>query len=96
MSKNTVSFIHVHAPRATAKATYACVCPDCKKRTRLIQFFTPWYGWESTCIKCGRMWFDGEWMPLQFYRGVRKRNIETAKEYWRAMPPRSENHYGID
>jgi hypothetical protein len=91
-----MTYVHVHAPKATAKAMLACVCLDCKKRTKLLQFFTPWYGWESTCIRCGRQWFDGEWMPLNFCRGVRKQNIDMAKLYWRKMPSISENHFGID
>lgn len=91
-----MTYVHIHAPKATAKALRVCVCPDCKKRTRLIQFFTPWYGWESTCIRCGRQWSDGEWMSLPFARGIRAANIAIAKKYWRRMPPMSENHWGLD
>lgn len=91
-----MTYVHIHAPKATAKSILRCVCHDCKKNTRLLQFFTPWYGWESTCIRCGRRWSDGEWMPLDFYRGVRKHNIEMAKAYWRKMPPVSENHWGLE
>ncbi len=100
--------IHIHAPAATAKAISITLCLDCKQRTRMIQFFTPWYGWDSTCIKCGRNWQDGEWADLPFCNGLwgrdsqgkyrfmkpRRNNIEIAKNHWRAMPPVSENHYG--
>lgn len=92
----TIKILHVHAPRATAKNIHRTVCLDCNKPTRLLQFFTPWYGWDSTCIRCGRKWCDGEWMRLSFDKNARKDSIAYAKEMWRAMPPVSENHYGLD
>ena len=88
--------IHIHAPQATSKSCKAGNCPDCKKRTRFIGFFTPWYGWDHTCIRCGRRWADGEWMPLPFMRGAREQSIESAKSYWRRLPPMSANHYGVE
>ncbi len=81
---------------ATAKRALPTTCLDCKRRTRIIEFFTPWYGWHSTCIRCGREWYDGEWVALEFARGVRQRNINAAKAMWRKMPPKSENHLGVD
>lgn len=89
-------YIHIYAPRATAKRAHGTTCPDCRRRTWLLQFFTPWYGWHSTCLRCGREWADGEWLRLDFVRGVRQRNIEAAKKRWRALPPVSANHYGVD
>ncbi len=86
---------HIHAPIATAKLAVATTCPDCGKRTRMLAFFTPWYGWQSTCIRCGRQWCDSEWMPLDFARGVRQQNIERAKRRWRSMPPIKANHFGL-
>lgn len=88
--------LHVYAPKATEKRAVAEVCPDCKKRTRMLEFFTPWFGWDSTCIRCGRKWKDGEWMPLDFSRAARRESVELARAYWRSMPPRSANHFGID
>ena len=88
--------VHIHAPRATSKTIFAQVCPDCKKRTRMLAFFTPWYGDNCTCLRCGREWADGEWLHLEFARGVRARNIENAKRKWRVMPPVSANHFGFD
>lgn len=90
-----MTHVHIHAPRQTAKAVTAGDCPDCKKRSRFLGFFTPWYGWDTTCLRCGRRWQDGEWTPLDFMRGVRQRNIDATKRHWRAMPPVSENHFGI-
>lgn len=86
---------HIHAPSATAKEAVAATCPDCGKRTRLLAFYTPWYGWHSTCLRCGREWQDGQWAALDFARGVRKTNIMTAKKHWRSMPPKIANHFGV-
>jgi len=90
-----LSTVHIHAPRATAKQVFAKTCPDCGKRTRMLAFFTPWYGWDTTCLRCGRTWQDGEWVPLPFARGVRGKNIDHAKRLWRQLPPASENHFGV-
>lgn len=75
--------IHIHAPQPTDKSIHVATCPDCKQRTRMISFFTPWYGWESTCINCGRNWQDGEWTPLDFVRQSRQKSIAAAKKRWR-------------
>ena len=75
--------VHIHAPPVTDKAITATVCLDCRKRTRMLQFFQDWYGWHSTCLRCGRQWDDGEWLPLDFRRGIRADNIRHAKERWR-------------
>ena len=88
--------IHIHAPKATAKHVTTGVCPDCKKRTRFLGFFTPWYGTYSTCLRCGRQWGGGEWMPLDFVRQSRQKSVARAKRQWRRMPPVSENHWGLE
>jgi hypothetical protein len=89
-----MTLVHIHAPKATAKFISTTICPDCKQRTRMLQWFTPWYGFDSTCIRCGRSWSDGEWMPLDFVRQSRQRSIAAAKATWRSLPPVSENSYG--
>jgi hypothetical protein len=78
--------IHINRPSVSKKAIALCEkCPDCGKRTRMIQLFYDYYGWDSTCIKCGRQWADGEWLALDFCRGVRQRNIQQAKERFRSI-----------
>jgi len=91
-----MSYVHIHAPQATAKEIGITVCVDCKKRTRMLCFFTPWYGWDSICLRCGRHWSDGEWMPLDFVRQSRQRSIDSAKKLWRRLPSPKENHYGLE
>lgn len=77
--------IHIHAPEKTDRRIITAECGDCEKRSRFIEFFTPWYGWHSTCLKCGRQWQDGEWMALAFMPGVRKTNITKAKKLYRGF-----------
>ena len=77
--------IHINRPRFNAKRIVRFNCPDCKKNSRAIEFFQHYRGWDSTCINCGRQWCDGEWLPLDFYRGVRKENINAAKQLWRKL-----------
>lgn len=91
-----MTYVHIHAPKATAKRLVKSVCPDCGKQTRFVEFFTPWYGWDTTCLRCGRQWKDGEWMRLEFYRFARQDNIKMARGYWRSMPPVSQNHWGLE
>lgn len=78
--------LHINLSRVDDKAVRACVCPDCKKRTRMLGFFQEWYGWAFTCLRCGRRYADGEWLPLPFMRGARPTSIATAKAHWRASP----------
>ena len=60
-------------------------CPDCGKHTRMIYADYEWYGRNQTCLRCGRRWSDGEWMPLAFERGARKKSVERAKKHYRRM-----------
>ena len=77
--------LHIKRSRFSMKAVVRFNCPDCKANSRRLSFFQEWYGWNSTCINCGRQWSDGEWMPLDFARGIRKRNINAAKQLWRKL-----------
>lgn len=75
--------IHIHAPTAYSKFVRSGRCPDCKRWSRFIGLSYEWYGANQTCLKCGRSWSDGEWMPLDFVRGSRAKSIASAKERWR-------------
>lgn len=74
--------IHIYAPRADARRVMADHCPDCKQRSRFIEFFTHWYGWYSTCLRCGRRFQSGEWVPFESYRYARRDSIAAAKIQW--------------
>lgn len=74
----------VCSPTLTSQSIRAGDCPDYGKRTRFINFHYEWYGTDSTCLRCGRTWSDGERMPLPFERGARRKSIERAKRLWRS------------
>jgi len=58
-------------------------CPDCGRLSWFVQCYEDWYGADSTCLRCGRHWSDGEWMPLMFSRNARQNNIDAAKKRFR-------------
>lgn len=75
--------VHIYAPKPTHRFILAKVCPDCGKRTRMLGWAYEWYGANLTCLRCGRHWDSGEWMPLPFIRGARQKSIAEAKARWR-------------
>ena len=79
MIENQRPNIHIYAPKPDMRIITVGTCPDCGKRTRFIALHTPWLGWLHVCIRCGRRFRDGEWMPLDFVRGSRQKSIEQAK-----------------
>ena len=76
--------IHVCVARPAKTALTSTVCPDCGKHTRIIGILYEWYGWDSTCLRCGRHWSDGEWMDITFEPKARKKSVEAAKRAYRA------------
>jgi hypothetical protein len=78
-----VTYCHINRRRYGMKSIVGAHCPDCKRWSRIIGFHQEWYGWDETCLRCGRGWQDGEWLPLEFERGVRARHIRQAKATWR-------------
>lgn len=82
--------LHIHAPQPTLRSISVGACLDCGRRTRFAGLMTPWYGWRSTCLRCGRTWCDGEWMPLEFERQARAKSVARAKRAYRRAIPSSE------
>lgn len=80
---SAASFVHIHAPLPCKRACDRRECPVCHRRSVILSWFTDWYGWDSTCLRCGDMWADGELLERPFARGWRKRNIEAARQRWR-------------
>lgn len=66
------------------------VCLDCKQRSPFACFFQEWYGVDSTCMRCGRHWCDGEWMALPFCRGAREDSRKAARRRWKRGVQRAE------
>jgi hypothetical protein len=77
--------LHICAPPVVKHDARKMRCPDCKKESLVLTFFYEWYGPDSTCLRCGRRWSDGEWMPLDFVRGARRKSKESAKRRWREL-----------
>lgn len=85
VAAGAAGYLHVHSPTVTDRSITAGHCSDCKRRTRFLAFFQDWYGWNHTCLRCGRVWDDGEWTALPFVRGARQKNIGAAKRRWRRL-----------
>lgn len=81
--------IHIHAPQATERKLVRTNCPTCKKTRFMAAWFTPWYGWDHTCLKCGESWQDGEMCERPFVRAWRQKSVEDARKRWRAAAPAS-------
>lgn len=63
-------------------------CPDCGRWSAFVALFQEYYGWDVTCLLCGRSWIDGEWQPLPFQRFARRDSIAAARRAWRRAPNR--------
>jgi ribosomal protein L37AE/L43A len=77
--------VHLNIPETLTHKAVKVLCPDCKKESLHLIFCYEWYGPERTCLRCGRKWSDGHWMPLAFYRYARRDNIRSAKRHWRQV-----------
>lgn len=80
--------VHISSPQILEKFILTGHCPDCKQRTRFIGFAYEWHGDDQTCLKCGRRFSDGEWMPLAFTPQSRQKSIAAAKKRWRNCRPK--------
>lgn len=75
--------IHINFTKTHRKELKRGTCLDCKKYTWFVLLYQEWYGWTRVCLRCGRRWEDGEWMPLEFLRTARRDSIDFAKERYR-------------
>lgn len=75
--------VHICAPLPTHRFHFKKVCLDCKKESLFIGVSYEWYGSDATCLRCGRKWCDGEWMPPGFYRNARRDSKRAAKAAYR-------------
>ncbi len=77
--------LHVHAPTPSLAELKRGACPDCGKRSAFVQLWAEWYGWDETCLRCGRNWQDGECIALAFCRTARADSIARAKRAYRRV-----------
>ena len=75
--------IHINYTKAHKQDINRTFCPDCKKDLYFALFFQEWYGWDSTCMRCGRIYSCGEWHRLPFYRYARRDNKDSARRAWK-------------
>jgi len=77
--------IYINWVRYSTKALSRHYCSNCKKNRFFVAFYQEWYGWDSTCLKCGDSWADGERRERPFMRGWRAKAIEAAKSRYRRL-----------
>lgn len=75
--------IHINLVRTNIKKIVRIKCHDCNKKSYFAAFHQEWYGWDLTCMRCGRQYSDGYMMPLLFYRYVRRDNKLAAHKRWK-------------
>lgn len=75
--------IHINYTKTHAKGIDRRKCPDCGKLSYFVWFHQEWYGVDTTCMRCGRSWSDGEWMPFEFYRHARRDSKRAARRRWK-------------
>jgi len=88
LGRRFIDNIHINWTEFTEKRISRQMCPDCGKISYFVNFYQDWYGWHSTCMRCGRQWSDGEWIPLNFSPTARKKNIENARRTWENLKRR--------
>ncbi len=76
-------YVHINFCRYDLVALKRGHCPTCDKKTFFVSLHQDWYGWDSTCLKCGEHWQDGEMSERPFERAWRKRRIEQARASYR-------------
>jgi hypothetical protein len=82
-----MSTVHIYAPPSTGRSVRWAECPDCGKRSPMASIYYEWHGPHSTCMRCGRSWSDGEWMPLAFSRTARRDSRDQMRRSWKRARP---------
>lgn len=77
--------LHIHAPQPSEKRAARRTCPECNRRSVILSWFIEWYGWDSTCLRCGDSWADGYRRERPFMRGWRQKAIDAARKRWRGQ-----------
>jgi len=75
---NHISWVKTHDRKIMREK-----CPDCGRNSFFACFYQEWYGWDLTCMNCGRSFSDGEWCSLPFCRTARKDSKQLARRRWK-------------
>lgn len=79
---------HINRPSPGKRWVLWRRCLDCGRRSPFAGISYEWYGPKQTCMRCGRTWRDGEWMPLDFVPQSRAKSIEAARKWWKKASDR--------
>lgn len=58
-----------------------CLC--CYERGVTLMFSSLYFGWQSTCLRCGNEWTDGWFVPDNLTASQRLANADNARKRWR-------------
>jgi hypothetical protein len=81
----SVPSIYIHAPKAIDRSALRSRCPVCERRSVILSFYVAWYGWDSTCLRCGESWASGELKPRPFMPKWREARRDAARAHWRRL-----------
>lgn len=99
-----VPHLHINFARVDGIRLARGRCPDCEvgyrygrrivppnpRRPFVVTWWQEWYGFNTTCLRCGCEWADGEILPRPFEPGWRSVNIAAASALWRKHRRREE------
>ena len=85
-----MSTIHINYTKTHEASICWRTCTDCQKRSPMVYLFQEWYGWDITCMRCGRSWQDGEWMPLDFLKRSREKSKQRARKRYKMFKESKE------
>lgn len=74
--------MHICRPKISDVRRRKALCPTCGGIRVMIEWFEEWYGWNSTCIRCGEQWQDAEPVERPFAPRWRQKNIRAALDLW--------------
>lgn len=78
-----MAVVSICAPEPEIVQLLRLHCPTCERQRRFACFHYAWYGWHTTCLRCGDSWSDGERMDRPFERAWRPKVIRRAWDYYR-------------
>jgi len=79
--------VHVYAPAPAERMVRWSTCPDCCKRSPFAVLLYEWHGADSTCMRCGRNFQDGQWCRLDLVRDARRKSKDAARAAWKRAKP---------
>jgi len=88
----TKSEAHISPTQTHARRLARGICPDCNKYTYFAIFHQEWYGWDRTCLRCGRKWSGRERIPFSSPRTARRDSVRAARDRWKRGTQKGEKN----